>query len=289
MTSLLETEKYFAENVDGMIFIHRYSDGKYVACYAAGVVRQLLLNIEEHGPDEAVEIFLKENDIKVWKKSIFKNGKVPRHNMDAEQGKEPHLMELRKIAADKVFANFAGTEVLEVSPWQYERERLSNEHRRFVWLAADGDRKDPMSPRVCGVFTVEFDGFTSDVVADTYIEINGSRYELGASGIDDRRQLREKRDAALIEEFEGYDFGDLSIKDTDGWSSESPGTHYSRVVYFDNPDDPDGDSMVLHFVVVFTDANSAEVEEAYALTSGGYMIGSRREVEREAIAPAGPR
>jgi hypothetical protein len=88
--------------------------------------------------------------------------------------------------------------------------------------------------------------------------------------------LTAARHAAADDEFESYDFGDAAVGQFDGWAYDSPGDRYDRVVWFTNPDDPDGDDIKGSFAVIFASNDSAEIVDAYG-TIDGADIGHRPE------------
>lgn len=88
---------------------------------------------------------------------------------------------------------------------------------------------------------------------------------------------RQRSDAADAE-FEAYDFGEAVVNSFDGWEYTSPGTEYTRTVWLDNPEDPDGDDIKGHFVVTFASDDSLEIVGATA-TINGDDFGRRMPIE----------
>src|SRR3546814_5743649 len=56
------------------------------------------------------------------------------------------------------------------------------------------------------------------------------------------RDLIERRRAAADAEFEGYDFGSISIAAADGWQFTMPGNQVHRAIYIEDPDNPEADT-----------------------------------------------
>lgn len=75
---------------------------------------------------------------------------------------------------------------------------------------------------------------------------------------------REQADKA----FEVYDFGDAKVVASDGWERLSPGREWSRVVYFENDEDPRADSVKGHFVLTFAGDTASVVENAVGILVG---------------------
>src|SRR3546814_5470623 len=96
------------------------------------------------------------------------------------------------------------------------------------------------------------------------------------------RDLIERRRVAADAEFEGYDFDSVSIADTGGWQYTMPGNEMHRVIYVEDSDHPEVDSVTAHFGVKFMADDSDEVVDAYAII-GSNLVGRRREA---AAAPS---
>ena len=61
--------------------------------------------------------------------------------------------------------------------------------------------------------------------------------------------------------YDEFDFSDVVVIDSDGW--ETDGTdRLNRLFYYENDDDPDGDSLKATFCVLFH-KGTARVKEAY--------------------------
>jgi len=75
----------------------------------------------------------------------------------------------------------------------------------------------------------------------------------------------------LLKALEQYDFGDNVVGEMSGWEYEEPGVEFTRALFFGNSNDPDGDTMKGHFTVVFEDAKSAKVRDAYAMIDGNLV------------------
>jgi hypothetical protein len=93
--------------------------------------------------------------------------------------------------------------------------------------------------------------------------------------------LDEIRHEAADREFENYEFGEARVGEADGWGYDTPGTEYSRTIWFENPEDPNGPDLKGHFAVRFAATDSAEVSEAYASLNG-------QDVGRRPSASPGP-
>lgn len=93
--------------------------------------------------------------------------------------------------------------------------------------------------------------------------------------------LQQRRQDAADREFEGYDFGDLTIGEADGWSYDVPGTEMTRTIWIERDDGPD---LQAHFTVRFAAADSAEIEDAFGRLNGE-DIGSRAETAMRRAAP----
>ncbi len=75
-------------------------------------------------------------------------------------------------------------------------------------------------------------------------------------------------------EFEAYDFGDSTVTAVDGWDYTTPGTEFTRTVWFENKDDPDGDDIKGHFTVTFDGTVGFTISDANASIDGN-DIGKR--------------
>src|SRR3546814_19124292 len=75
------------------------------------------------------------------------------------------------------------------------------------------------------------------------------------------RDLIERRRAAADAEFEGYDFGSISIAAADGWQFTMPGNQVHRAIYIEDPDNPEADTVTAHFGVKFIADDSDERSE----------------------------
>src|SRR3546814_9572907 len=94
------------------------------------------------------------------------------------------------------------------------------------------------------------------------------------------RDLIERRRAAADAEFEGYDFGSISIAAADGWQFTMPGNQVHRAIYIEDPDNPEADTVTAHFGVKFIADDSDEVADAYAIVDGN-LCGRRLEPRSE--------
>jgi hypothetical protein len=80
--------------------------------------------------------------------------------------------------------------------------------------------------------------------------------------------LNEARRAAAEAALEQYDFGNNEIEEMSGWEYSQPGVHYTRTVFFQNFDDPKGDSVKGHFTVMFENTTSETVLDIFAMIDG---------------------
>ena len=78
------------------------------------------------------------------------------------------------------------------------------------------------------------------------------------------RLLDQSRHAAADAAFRDYLFEDLTVLAVDGWQYCEPGLEYTRVVYLENLERPDRDSIKARFTVVFEAPDSAAIRQAYA-------------------------
>lgn len=83
--------------------------------------------------------------------------------------------------------------------------------------------------------------------------------------------LQNARDMVLSNVTENYNFGDCEVVGMDGWEYSSFGKDYSRAVYLEH--EKNGFSSKVFLTVVFKDVDSAEVEEVYAISQNGVLIG----------------
>ena len=97
--------------------------------------------------------------------------------------------------------------------------------------------------------------------------------------------LQSRRRQAADGEWERYDMGPCMVEAFDGWEWVEPSDEVTRVVYFENSEDPGSDTVRGYFTVRFLDSGSDEVGEAYA-SLGGCLFGRR--VPEETVAPPGP-
>lgn len=86
-------------------------------------------------------------------------------------------------------------------------------------------------------------------------------------------QLQEARNKILTDVSESYQFGNVLVDSMDGWEYSSFGREYSRAVYVRENEEAEFTSKVF-LNVVFKDVDSAELEEAYAITQNGNLFGS---------------
>lgn len=91
----------------------------------------------------------------------------------------------------------------------------------------------------------------------------------------DNKDLTTLRNEAAEQEWHNYDFGDSVVESANGWQYTTPGTEMTRVIFLENSENPEGDSVKAYFTVVFKDETSAQVEEAYASTTSGCDFGQR--------------
>jgi hypothetical protein len=88
------------------------------------------------------------------------------------------------------------------------------------------------------------------------------------------------------EEFEAYDFGDATVNSFDGWDYTMPGTEYTRTVWFENTEDPDGDDVKGHFTVTFESPVGFSIAGVSASINGN-DIGARGIVPIQHPLPVG--
>lgn len=79
--------------------------------------------------------------------------------------------------------------------------------------------------------------------------------------------LQELRTAQADHIAENFDFS-LCVVDGKGWEYTTPGREMTKVYFFENPEDPSGDTVKGHFTVVFENETSAKAVEAYAAVAG---------------------
>lgn len=126
---------------------------------------------------------------------------------------------------------------------------------------------------VCGepAFTTELNtnhhGTIDDV--DYNSDLDHVPFELPPPMVPEPSELRQ---SAAERAFEEYNFDGVTVEEADGWESEVPGSEWRRVVYLL---DDDGQRERAYFVVRFRNNESAEVAEAYAITSKGVPFGSQ--------------
>jgi len=207
------------------------------------------------------------------------------------------LSDLRREAAEREWEryDFKEYEVGETSGWEYATGTGVSEWTRPVFFV---NPDDPDGPDARGNFTVVFAPETNEVM-DVYGSIDGNDVgewpgpsgfvpaptpllpddvagtRLEPTSFADRVALGERRGAAADDEFANYDFGDWTVDEADGWeyTSEDGEVHWRRLVYFQNPENPDGDTMRGDFTVVFAEGSDA-VLAAYAGVNG-HDIGQR--------------
>ena len=87
--------------------------------------------------------------------------------------------------------------------------------------------------------------------------------------------LLEAREAAAETYYQGHDFGDgVEVEDSDGWEHTTPGDEWSCNVYVYPFADDRTTTTKLGFTVRF-EPGTAQVAEAYAIDSKGYIRGSQ--------------
>lgn len=92
--------------------------------------------------------------------------------------------------------------------------------------------------------------------------------------------LADRRNSAADDELAAYDFWHETVIDADGWEHVTPGDRYERTIYFQNADNPEGDSVKGSFAVIFDGHHSAAIREVYAQIAGN-IFGSRSPAERD--------
>ncbi|MFA5311719.1 MAG: hypothetical protein WC375_00205 [Methanomassiliicoccales archaeon] len=81
----------------------------------------------------------------------------------------------------------------------------------------------------------------------------------------EKDKLQLERERIADEKFEEFNFHGLQVGDSDGWEYSTPGNAYTKVVYIENGENPDGNSQRCHFHVIFKSNTSAEIQEVYCL------------------------
>lgn len=79
--------------------------------------------------------------------------------------------------------------------------------------------------------------------------------------VKDERTLGERQDAAADQAFDEYDFKDVVVLDSDGWETDGD-DRVIRRFYYENSEDPSGDSLAASFCVNFKKGTD-KVKEAY--------------------------
>jgi len=86
--------------------------------------------------------------------------------------------------------------------------------------------------------------------------------------------LQSRRQEAADGEWRRYDMGGYLAEDADGWEWTTRSLEMTRVVYFENAEDPGSATVKGQFTVRFRDFGSAEVDDVSA-SIGGCLIGRR--------------